>query len=1028
MCKFRMLIIALVSLFIGLLIAGCSSRTWECEFNTDCEGSKICRNRVCVDPGDPCEGVECNTPPDQACIDSETLRTYASSGHCVEGSCVYDQADITCSQGCENGYCIGEPCAGVVCDQPPNDQCYQPTGNCVASPAVHCEYDAIQNGTDCQDGNACTTGDTCQDGICQSGDPVTCTTPPDNYCLNSAYLVSYSPNGTCVSGECSYSSSQVACDYGCANGQCQGCTADCAGKCGGPDGCQSTCPDTCLNGLICRPPGYHFCAPPGSVEFMGRGLMALPKNGAVYLGWRLLPWDAADIGFNVYRATSAGGTFTAKVNTAPISGSTNYDDTSAQSGTTYYYLVRTVTAGGAEGSDSNLTRVTAGSTSNHIDIPMTANDACPAGLDWRFGSWGGVAPGDVNGDGVLDFAVLMFEYKNIARPYCIELFESGNGGWTSKWRVSTGHSTLKNSGVVLWDLDGDGRAEIFTRTGANGDLSALNRETGAIENSTAWPYSINLSGNGNIVSAYLEDLNGDSLPEPFILTQNGMYLIPAENPRFAAFTYNPQDGFSKHRDVTFSLDGVDGDHPWTRAMGTHGFYVADLNGDGLDEVMPCGSVLYPDWDGYWVIAANHSDVCHAGDVVESTPGVELLVGSDDGESFLVNFNSGAPQELWHIPAVHASGWDKGWCADLIAGRAGMECTLMDHDETAETTVECVTVQDCPFPDLQECKDYDLNDPDNPLYCTPVMVTRLFTSGGLEITGEINFVLQYYNPMDWVSGDGLKSTYMTNCGPTNPTGCMNGELADVIGDSREEVLKPYFEGGMLQIFSNPQLRGTRQVTPLADRGYRTVVARLGCYSYNKVAVKTNQARFDMIPEATEGVGPCEGRPDGFVCRPVRGDCDLAETCNGNSPDCPTDSFVPQGTTCRQSSEGCDPAEVCPGNSPDCPADVNNCLDTLYLYLNNGPSDTYHAIDLDPGEVSECYEFNTTETSCSHGARACNCCERSGNQYRVYFVPWETYVPTAIGPWVSSGLSEAEVGDGCLNDPPTFPCYYVVCGSR
>ena len=120
---------------------------------------------------------------------------------------------------------------------------------------------------------------------------------------------------------------------------------------------------------------------------------------------------------------------------------------------------------------------------------------------------------------------------------------------------------------------------------------------------------------------------------------------------------------------------------------------------------------------------------------------------------------------------------------------------------------------------------------------------------------------------------------------------------------------------------------------------------------------------MIPEATEEVGPCEGRPVGFVCRPVRGDCDQVETCDGNSPDCPNDVFLSQGTTCRSSSEGCDPAEVCTGNAAACPADVNNCEDLLELRLYNGPANPNHHIDLDPGEAWECYVFNDATTSCS-----------------------------------------------------------------
>src|SRR5262249_9918740 len=59
---------------------------------------------------------------------------------------------------------------GVVC--PPLDQCHQPA-SCVNGV---CPSNAPKpNGTACNDGNACTTGDTCQGGVCTGGTPTVCT-------------------------------------------------------------------------------------------------------------------------------------------------------------------------------------------------------------------------------------------------------------------------------------------------------------------------------------------------------------------------------------------------------------------------------------------------------------------------------------------------------------------------------------------------------------------------------------------------------------------------------------------------------------------------------------------------------------------------------------------------------------------------------------------------------------------------------------------------------------------------------------
>ena len=42
--------------------------------------------------------------------------------------------------------------------------------------------------------------------------------------------------------------------------------------------------------------------------------------------------------------------------------------------------------------------------------------------------------------------------------------------------------------------------------------------------------------------------------------------------------------------------------------------------------------------------------------------------------------------------------------------------------------------------------------------------------------------------------------------------------------------------------------------------------------------------------------CRERTAGSVCRTATGECDLAEVCDGASPQCPTDALSPSGTAC------------------------------------------------------------------------------------------------------------------------------------
>jgi uncharacterized delta-60 repeat protein len=110
--------------------------------------------------------------------------------------------------------------------------------------------------------------------------------------------------------------------------------------------------------------------------------------------------------------------------------------------------------------------------------------------------------------------------------------------------------------------------------------------------------------------------------------------------------------------------------------------------------------------------------------------------------------------------------------------------------------------------------------------------------------------------------------------------------------------------------------------------------------------------DALPCTTDlcGGGACVHAPGnaGAICRSTSGECDVAETCSGSSPDCPADAHVADGiactpdtlpcstdacssgacrhapgnagTICRAASGECDVAEACTGASPECPADA------------------------------------------------------------------------------------------------------------
>ena len=79
------------------------------------------------------------------------------------------------------------------------------------------------DGTPCDDGNACTSSDSCVTGVCQ-GVPMACNTPPASVCkdASTAHQI-YSTQGSCAENPAAAATpyGYQTCAAGCANGACK---------------------------------------------------------------------------------------------------------------------------------------------------------------------------------------------------------------------------------------------------------------------------------------------------------------------------------------------------------------------------------------------------------------------------------------------------------------------------------------------------------------------------------------------------------------------------------------------------------------------------------------------------------------------------------------------------------------------------------------------------------------------------------------------------------------------------------------
>jgi len=237
----------------------CGAPPSPCHAPTGTCSSGVCSYAVLVgaacDDGAPCtqddacgvngtcagRAIACQSPPAPVC-DGAILRVAAATGSCQAGTCDYAVTEVPCPDGCQGGACLGDPCAGVTCDDPPS-ACHSGSGTCDNGV---CAY-AFDNGAACDDGVACTDDDRCTNGVCH-GTQRSCTTPEPATCMDGDTLVARGSTGVCDGGQCSYVAVEVPCAFGCV-------VVDGRARCEG---------DPC-GGVVCDAPEPATCANPTSL-------------------------------------------------------------------------------------------------------------------------------------------------------------------------------------------------------------------------------------------------------------------------------------------------------------------------------------------------------------------------------------------------------------------------------------------------------------------------------------------------------------------------------------------------------------------------------------------------------------------------------------------------------------------------------------------------------------------------------------------------------------------------------------------
>ena len=575
-------------------------------------------------------------------------------------------------------------------------------------------------------------------------------------------------------------------------------------------------------------------APARAAERLDRAPVGVLTEEGVFLGWRLLGDEETDTEFHVFRDGE-------QITDTAITDSTTFLDPDGDAESTYRIAVekdgQLVWAGEEftpwqdQWTDIPLNKPEGGTTPDGVEYEYRAND---------------VMVGDLDGDGELEL-ILKWDPTNSK-----DNSQSGHTGnvlldayeldGTQLWRIDLGvniRAGAHYSQPQVYDYDSDGTAEIIVKT-ADGTTD----------------------GEGTVIGdpdADFRDDAGTVLDGPEYLTVfegatgRALDTIDYVPPRGDITDWG--DDYGNRVDCFLSATAyLDGEHPtavfargyYTRSVlwavdfdgeelterwvfdsdepgnegyagqGNHNLSVADVDGDGRDEIVYGSATIDDDGTGLYTTGLGHGDALHVGDFDPSRPGLEVF---DVHESMSDSGNLGSTfrdattgEILWSVPAQKDTG--RGAMADIDPRHPGAEGWNVGQEAEWDSPVgslrsasgELIST-DIPAANFVAHWDGDL---------LSEIVDHDFDEDAAEGTPVIH-KWDYENAVEVpiFEPEGVR----TNNG-TKGTPALQ---ADLLGDWREELIYRTADSTALRLFTTTDLTEHRLRTLLSDSQYRLAVA-------------------------------------------------------------------------------------------------------------------------------------------------------------------------------------------------------------
>lgn len=551
---------------------------------------------------------------------------------------------------------------------------------------------------------------------------------------------------------------------------------------------------------------------------LDRGLAAIKVDGGVYLSWRLLGTDSFDLGFNVYRNG-------AKVNSEPIVTSTNYLDLEGTLAAEYYV---TAVKDGVEIEQSETVKVLpeayiaipldppeGGRTPDRVSYSYTANDASTADLD---------------GDG---------QYEIILKWDPTNAKDNAHNGYTGNvyidaykldgtrmWRIDLGRNIRAGAHYtqfMVYDFDGDGKAELAVKTAEgtvdglgnvigdpNADyrnpsgyvlsgpeyLTMFDGETGAAlatidyvpprGNVGAWGDSY-----GNRVDRFLAGVAYLDGVTPSLLMARGYYTRAV----IAAFNWVDQQFVP-----VWVFDSNDPGKQMAAGQGNHQLSIADVDGDGKDEIIYGAVAIDDDGTIMYSTGLGHGDALHVTDIDPSRPGLEVfgVHESAPNPAGIELHDARTGEILWGIPTDYDVG--RGISVNIDPNHYGNEAWA-SRSPLFNAKGEVIA-------------NSTPNSINHAIWWDGDLVRELLdhTSG----MGKID-------KWDWENKRTVNLVIFARSASNNGTKGNPALTADILGDWREEAIFRNNDNRELRIYLTTYPTEHRLYTFMHDRQYRVAIA-------------------------------------------------------------------------------------------------------------------------------------------------------------------------------------------------------------